>query len=362
VENFYHFLHVPFGVTNGVACFQRVSDNIVQDEGLEGVFPNLDGVTICGKHQLEHDHNLEKFLAAPEKYNLTLNEEKYTFSNTSVNLLGYTIENKTMKPDLDHLKLVLELPIPKDTTLLQRALGMFDHYYQWIPTFSEKLHPVLFKKHFHLSEEAMSACISLKNDVAKATITGIEDNITFRAETDASDFAISATLSQAGGCIAFFSRMLNKAEQNYSSIEKKAYAIVETLFHWRHYLIGQYFYIFTDQRSLSFMFDQHHASEVKNEKIMRWRLELAYFKFDIIYHPGNRNATADTLSRITAAISSGVNLTSLHYALCHPGIAQMSHSVCTKNLPFSIDDIRKVTNSCCVCNELKPQFVKNEGN
>jgi hypothetical protein len=68
---------------------------IVQDGGLEGVFPYLDDVTICGKNQLEHDHNLEEFLAAAEKYNVTLNEEKCTFSNKSVNLRAYTIENKT---------------------------------------------------------------------------------------------------------------------------------------------------------------------------------------------------------------------------------------------------------------------------
>lgn len=35
----YQFLRVPFGVTNGVACFQRIIDRIVQDEGLEGTFP-----------------------------------------------------------------------------------------------------------------------------------------------------------------------------------------------------------------------------------------------------------------------------------------------------------------------------------
>jgi hypothetical protein len=93
----YNFLRVPFGVTNGVACFQRVIDTIVQDEGLEGVLRYLDDVTICGKNQLEHDHNLEKFLAAAEKYNPTLNEEKCPFSNKSVNLLGYTSENKTIK-------------------------------------------------------------------------------------------------------------------------------------------------------------------------------------------------------------------------------------------------------------------------
>jgi hypothetical protein len=88
---------------------------------------------------------------------------------------------------------------------------------------------------------------------------------------------------------------------------------------------------------------------------MRWRLELASFKVDIIYY------TLVIPYQITTAISSGVNLTSFPYALCHQGITQMNHWLHAKNLSFSIDDIGNVTNSCPVCNELKPQFVKNEG-
>ena len=57
----YQFLRVPFGVTNGVACFQRVIDTIIQDEDLKGTFPYLDDVTICGKTKEEHDHNLQRF-------------------------------------------------------------------------------------------------------------------------------------------------------------------------------------------------------------------------------------------------------------------------------------------------------------
>jgi hypothetical protein len=72
----------------------------------------------------------------------------------------------------------------------------------------------------------VSAFSSLKSDVAKATLAPIADNVPFRVETDASDFVISATLSQAGYPIAFFSRRLNKSEQKHPSIEKEAYAIV----------------------------------------------------------------------------------------------------------------------------------------
>jgi hypothetical protein len=101
----------------------------------------------------------KKLLAAAEKYNLTLNEEKCTFSNKSVNLPGYTTENKTIKPDPDRLKPVLELPIPKDTASLQWALGMFAHYCRWIPTFSEKIRPLLFKKRL---PSLRRSCVSIQ--------------------------------------------------------------------------------------------------------------------------------------------------------------------------------------------------------
>jgi hypothetical protein len=96
----------------------------------------------------------------------------------------------------------------------------------------------------------VSAFNSLENDVAKPTLAAIEDNIPFRVETDASDFAISANPSQAGCPIAFFSRTLKKSEQKHSSIQNEAYAIVESLRHWWHHIIGRHFEIFTDQQCL----------------------------------------------------------------------------------------------------------------
>lgn len=278
----YQFRRVPFGVTNGVACFQRVIDQIVENENLEGTFPYLDDVTIGGKNQEEHDRNLERFLAAAEKYNLTLNKEKCQFSVRTVTLLGYVISNKTIKPDPNRLQPLRDLPIPKEVASLRRALGMLSHYSKWIPRFSEKIRPLLQKNPFPLSNEAISALQVLKNDVAKAARAAIQEDIPFRVETDASDFAIAATLSQADRPVAFFSRTLNKSEQQHSSIEKEAYAIVEALRYWRHYLIGRHFEVVTDQRSVSFMFNQQHSSKIKNEKIIRWRLELACFNFNII--------------------------------------------------------------------------------
>lgn len=357
----YQFLRVPFGVTNGVACFQRAIDQIIEAENLKLTFPYIDDVTVCGKDQKEHDDNLKRFLSAAKKYNLTLNEQKCSYATNSIQLLGYVVSNGTIKPDPERLRPLLDMPIPPDSSSLQRALGMFAHYCRWIPNFSEKIRPLLDKKTFPLSKDAISAFNLLKNDVANATLVTIKDDIPFRVETDASEFAIGATLSQAHRPVAFFSRTLNASERKHSSPEKEAYAIVESLRHWRHFLVGKHFEVFTDQQAVSFVFDQKHSSKIKNEKLVRWRLELACFKFDIIYRPGKENVVADTLSRITGALTSAIDLKELHKSLCHPGVTRMYHWIRCKNLPFSLEDIRKLTNSCPICNELKPRFCKNKG-
>ena len=57
----YQFRRIPFGVTNGVACFQRTMDEIIKTEHLDGTFAYIDNITICGHSQEEHDSNLQKF-------------------------------------------------------------------------------------------------------------------------------------------------------------------------------------------------------------------------------------------------------------------------------------------------------------
>ena len=63
----YQFTRLPFGVTNGVACFQCEMMKFIEQKNLSAVFPYLDNITICGKNQEEHDANLEKFLAAAKE-------------------------------------------------------------------------------------------------------------------------------------------------------------------------------------------------------------------------------------------------------------------------------------------------------
>lgn len=356
--NLYQFRRIPFGVSNGVSSFQRTIDWLIRTENLKGTFAYLDDITICGKTPEEHDYNLQKFLAAAKKYGLTLNESKSIFKQTSINILGYTIANNIIKPDSDRLKPLLNLPPPQDLPSLRRALGMFAHYSKWITNFSEKVHELSKIKTFPLSNTMVKDFQELKNAIVKSCVHAIDNNVPFTVETDASEHSIAATISQAGRPVAFYSRTLNRSEQNHSAIEKEAYAIVESLKKWRHYLIGKPFLLVTDQRSVSFMFDAKHTSKIKNEKIQRWRLELSPYKYDIVYRPGTQNHVADALSRVCAIVETPAKLRSLHEALCHPGVTRMAHWVRSKNLAYSIEEIKSMTKDCRICSEVKPRFIK----
>ena len=69
----YQFTRVPFGVTNGVACFQRAMDSLITEEQRQATFPYLDNITISGIDPREHDVNLRHFLEADSRWQIKYN-------------------------------------------------------------------------------------------------------------------------------------------------------------------------------------------------------------------------------------------------------------------------------------------------
>ena len=325
---------------------------------MEATFAYLDDVTICGVDQADHDRNLSRFMAAVRKYGLTLNEDKCSFSQSSVNLLGYTLHNGTIKPDADRLQPLKALRPPTDSKTLKQVMGLFSHYSQWIKNFSSKVQPMVQTTVFPLSEDAHAAFENIREEVLRSVVGAIDEEQPFTVETDASDYAIGATLSQCNRPVAFFSRTLSDSEKRHSSVEKEAYAIVEALRKWRHYLTGKHFTLVTDQQSVAFMFDNKRYGKIKNDKIMRWRLELSDYSYDISYRPGKLNGAADAFSRICGAAAVD-GLVSLHNTLCHPGITRMVHFVRSRNLPYSVEEVRSATSACRVCAQVKPRYVRS---
>ncbi len=105
----YQFTRIPFGVTNGVACFQRIMADLIASEKLQGTFAYLDNVTICGKTQEEHDENLKRFQNVATQRQITYNDAKSVFSTQKLAILGYIVGEGEVRPDPERLQPLLQL-------------------------------------------------------------------------------------------------------------------------------------------------------------------------------------------------------------------------------------------------------------
>lgn len=147
--------------------------------------------------------------------------------------------------------------------------------------------------------EEQRAFEELKRAVASAPTLVLPDHsLDFQLNTDASDFAIGAVLSQDRGQglqpVAFASRKLNSAERNYPTYEKELLAVVWALQHFRHYLDGKkVLRVATDHSTLRHLLTQPKLSARR----ARWFEQLAEFNIDIQHVAGKLNFVADALSR-----------------------------------------------------------------
>ena len=132
-------------------------NEIISKYKCKGTYADLDDITVCGRTREEHDENLKCFLNAAQRCNITFSEMKCTYASDSIKLLGFHISNAMLQPDSDRVKPLLELPAPNTGKELQRLVGMFAYYAQWVPCFSEKIQPFIATKEFPLREEALQA-------------------------------------------------------------------------------------------------------------------------------------------------------------------------------------------------------------
>ena len=93
--------------------------------------------------------------------------------------------------------------------------------------------------------------------------------------------------------VAYASRQLKKHKQNYPTHDLEMAALVFALKIWRHYLYGVTCEIYTDHKSLKYIFQQRDL----NLRQRRWLELLKDYDCSILYHPGKANVVADALSR-----------------------------------------------------------------
>jgi hypothetical protein len=147
---------------------------------------------------------------------------------------------------------------------------------------------------FVWSEACEKAFHTLRQHLTSAPVLVQPDNSKpFEVLCDASGTGLGCVLMQEGRVIAYASRALRPHEINYPTHDLELVVVVHALKIWRHYLMGNRCNIFTDHKSLKYIFTQ---SEL-NMRQRRWLELIKDYDLEVHYHPGKANVVADALSR-----------------------------------------------------------------
>lgn len=296
----YEYLRMPFGLKNAPSTFQRVMDNILREHLHKFCFVYMDDVVIFSKSLQEHLNHLKLIFQKFREYNLKIQLDKSEFLQKQVAFLGHVITPEGVKPNPSKISAVQNYPIPKTTKEIKSFLGLVGYYRRFISNFAKIVAPLtkcLRKgtKVDYTHPEYTSAFEQCKELLSNAPILAYPDfTKQFKLTTDASNVAIGSVLSQANRPVAYYSRTLNSAEKNYSTIEKELLAILDSTKHFRPYLFGQNFVIETDHNPLVWLY----KIKEPNSRLIRWKLKLEEFNFTIVYKKGKENQVADALSRV----------------------------------------------------------------
>ena len=144
-------------------------------------------------------------------------------------------------------------------------------------------------------DEACQKCFEeLKERLTTAPVLIMPDiHKGFDVYCDASHLGLGCVLMQEGKMIAYASRQLRKHEKNYPTHYLELAVVVHALKIQRHYMIGNKCKIFTDHKSLKYIFMQKEL----NLRQRRWLELIKDYDLEIQYHPGKANVVVDALSR-----------------------------------------------------------------
>lgn len=298
----YQMKRMPMGLKISPSAFSRVMTVALSGLNYDKCLVYLDDLIVFGRNLALHNKNLIDVFYRLREVNLRLNPQKCEFLKKEIVYLGHVVTPEGVKPDPGKVKALTNYPVPKSIDEVKRFVAFSNYYRRFIPHFGEIVIPLnkLCKKYatFIWDNSCQKAFEKLRESLSTPPVLQFPDfsqENEFQLHTDASGTAIGSVLSNKNKLpIAYASRGLNKAELNYPTVEKELLSIVWSVNYFRHYLLGKKFRIFTDHRPLVYLFNMNNPSS----RLIKFRLKLEEYDFEIEYVKGKDNVAADALSRV----------------------------------------------------------------
>ena len=236
------------------------------------------------------------------QYGVSLNPDKCIFYVPSGVILGYIVCQAGKFPDPKKIEALVNMPPPKNVKAIQTFNGLAQVNRCFIKDYVGIMEPITWLRRkgevFDWTTECDYAYQYIKTRYQNAPILiGVDWKLEFHVHTNASDIAVGAMLAQnptgkTDQPIAYASRLLSKAEKNYTTTEKEALAMVYAVNKFRHYLLDNRFIFYVDHLALQYLVSKPQVSG----RLARWLLLSLEFDFKVIYKPGKTHGVADALS------------------------------------------------------------------
>jgi hypothetical protein len=257
----YEFLVMSFGLTNAPTYFMNLMNKVFMEYLDQFVVVFIDDILIYSSNEETHEDHLRLVLQKLRDNQLYAKFSKCDFWLKEVAFLGHIVTDGGIKVDLGKISEILNWKQPKDASKIISFLGLAGYYRRFIEGFSKLMKPLtslLEKgKEFKWDEACQNCFEELKKRLTTAPILVMPDiHKGFDVYCDASHLGLGCVLMQEGKVIAYASRQLRKHEKNYPTHDLELAVVVHALKIWRHYMIGNKCKIFTDHKSLKYIFTQ----------------------------------------------------------------------------------------------------------
>nr|ABG66286.1 retrotransposon protein, putative, Ty3-gypsy subclass [Oryza sativa Japonica Group] len=296
----YEFTVMSFGLTNAPAFFMNLMNKIFMEYLDQFVVVFINDILIYSKNEEEHAEHLRLIMEKLRDHQLFAKFSKYEFWLDRVAFLGHVISPNGVEVDPSKVEAVLAWNPPKNVSEIRSFLGLAGYYRRFIEGFSKLARPMteLLKKEkkFQWSTACEDSFQEMKKRLTTAPVLTLPDiRKDFEIFCDASRQGLGCVLMQERKVVAYASRQLRPHEVNYPTHDLELAAVVHALKIWRHYLIGNRCEVYTDHKSLKYIFTQTEL----NMRQRRWLELIKDYDLGIHYHPGKANVVADALSRKT---------------------------------------------------------------
>ena len=315
----WEYTRLPMGSVTSAFEMQNFVQSAFKDFLGKSLHIYIDDFLISSRGSLQdHIQDLKPILETMVQNKLRLNPYKCKFALDEVKYLGFLVSANGVKPDPGNVAHVTDIKTLVSVKEIKAFLGLANFYSEHIPDFWSIAAPLvhLTKKDvkFQFDEQCVAALERLKHHLITEPIMLKYPKFdqTFVLAADCSCVAIGAVLSQRDvvdgkpmeRVISYYSKLLNSAQRNYSSLERELLACVVSIKHFNYYLRDSVepFVLITDARPLTFL----QSLKDPEGRLWRWAQILSTYRFTVEHRAGQIHQNADGLSRITSHLVGAV--------------------------------------------------------